>query len=337
MKDFPLVKDKPCISVIVPIYKAEKSICRCVDSILNQTFTDFELILVDDGSPDGCGTICDDYASKDVRVKTIHKSNGGVSSARQAGTDVAKGVYSIHVDADDWIEATMLEYLYQTAIAKDADMVVCDYILELPHKTKYIRQCPPSLSAEFLLRQYLSGTFHAALWNKLIKTSCYRQTDFPKGINYGEDLFVVGNMLHCGSIINVAYVGKAFYHYDNTCSCNITGQLTGSILDAQINLTDYFVQHFDNGKYERELKTLCIGAKRMALELGIYGKKEFMTLYEQVNSDLKIERGYMRFFPSLCLYMAVRGAYKQGVIFLRLWNYLTRVIVRLLSERRICR
>ena len=99
----------PQISVIVPIYNVEKYIHKCIDSILSQTFTDFELILVDDGSPDKCGEICEQYAIKDDRIKVIHKENGGLSDARNVGVQYVNGGYTIFVDSDDWIESTMIE------------------------------------------------------------------------------------------------------------------------------------------------------------------------------------------------------------------------------------
>lgn len=117
----------PKVSIIVPVYKAEKYINRCIDSILAQTYTDWELLLVDDGSPDRSGEICDEYAKKDSRIRVFHKENGGVSSARQMGQDKASGEYTIHADPDDWMEPTMLEELYAKAKEDDADMVLCDF------------------------------------------------------------------------------------------------------------------------------------------------------------------------------------------------------------------
>ena len=98
----------PLVSIIVPVYKAEQWLHRCVDSILAQTMTDFELLLINDGSPDKSGEICDEYAAKDSRVRVFHKENGGVSSARQMGLDNVTGEYVIHCDPDDWIEPNML-------------------------------------------------------------------------------------------------------------------------------------------------------------------------------------------------------------------------------------
>ena len=120
----------PSISIIVPVYKAEPYLHRCVDSLLAQTFTDFEVLLIDDGSPDRSGEICDDYARKDARVRVFHQENGGVSVARQRGLDEALGEYTIHADPDDWVEPDMLEALYRKAKEDDADMVICDFVNE---------------------------------------------------------------------------------------------------------------------------------------------------------------------------------------------------------------
>ena len=118
----------PIISVIVPIYNVEYYLYRCVDSVLAQTFTDFELILVDDGSPDNCGNICDEYAEKDNRIYVIHKKNGGLSDARNAGLDVAKGDYIIFVDSDDYIESDLLEKAV-SVLKKHPEALVCYGIL----------------------------------------------------------------------------------------------------------------------------------------------------------------------------------------------------------------
>ena len=106
----------PKVSIIVPIYKAEKYLHRCVDSIIAQTFTDWELLLVDDGSPDRSGEICDEYTGRDNRIRVIHKENGGVSSARNAGLDVAKGQWVVFVDSDDWCEAYYLADFFKEGI-----------------------------------------------------------------------------------------------------------------------------------------------------------------------------------------------------------------------------
>ena len=107
----------PLVSIIVPVYNAEKTLNKCVDSILNQTFQDWELLLIDDGSTDRSGELCDEYANKDSRVRVFHKINEGVSSARNVGLDNAKGQWITFVDADDWIDKNMYQELYNTAVS----------------------------------------------------------------------------------------------------------------------------------------------------------------------------------------------------------------------------
>ena len=115
------------VSVILPVYNASDYLHQCMDSIVGQTLKDIEIILVDDGSPDNCGKICDEYAAKDTRIKVIHKENGGLSSARNAGMEVAEGEYIGFVDSDDWIESDMYMTLWQKAKDINADLVNCDY------------------------------------------------------------------------------------------------------------------------------------------------------------------------------------------------------------------
>lgn len=126
----------PKISFILPIYGVEKYLNQCVDSILGQTFSDFEVILVDDGSPDRCGEICDAYAAQDSRVKVIHKKNAGVSAARNTGIDAATGEWAYFVDSDDWLEPDAAETLYQAAMRTGADCVMSDVLVHYPKRPK---------------------------------------------------------------------------------------------------------------------------------------------------------------------------------------------------------
>lgn len=203
----------PKISVIVPVYKAEAYLHRCVDSILAQTFQDFEVLLIDDGSPDRSGEICDEYARKDRRVRVFHKENGGVSSARQCGMDNAQGEYTIHADPDDWVEPDMLEELYRKAKEEDADMVICDYYTEEKGRTKYIVQKPSDLNHETVLCE-LFQQLHGSCCNKLVRRACYKEfgVKFPEELSYCEDLFVNTCLLSHSMV--VVYLPKAFYHYD---------------------------------------------------------------------------------------------------------------------------
>lgn len=136
------------ISVIVPAYNAQKSISRLIESLLSQTLKEFEILLIDDGSTDGTAGICDEYASKHTQLPTIkvfHKKNEGVAVARQLGVDNACGEYSIHADADDWVEPTMLEEMYNKAVEENADVVICDFYANDGNMENYIKQQPDAL------------------------------------------------------------------------------------------------------------------------------------------------------------------------------------------------
>lgn len=213
-------KGNPKVSVIVPVYKAESYLRKCVDSLLVQTFTDFEMILVDDGSPDRSGEICDGYARKDSRVKVIHKSNGGVGTARQCGMDNACGEYTIHADPDDWVEPNMLEELYAKAVEYDADMVLCDFYSEVaPGESIYVEQRPVALSPRGI-QNGLFQRLHGSLCNKLVRRACYKKGNvrIPDGLNVSEDLWVCLCLLEV--VEKVAYLPKAYYHYDRYSNVN---------------------------------------------------------------------------------------------------------------------
>lgn len=211
----------PLVSIIVPVYKAETYIHQCVDSLLAQTYQNIEVILVDDGSPDRCGEICDEYAARDTRVKVIHQLNGGVGKARQTGIEHAIGVYSIHADPDDWVDPTMIEEMVAKAKEDAADMVICDFFEE-NRTNRYCKHLAmesapsPAIIEKRLIRHELSGY----LWNKMFRRECCGDIDFPSDITLLEDELFIIRVLRTGSIKRVAYLPKAFYHYrtDNTSS-----------------------------------------------------------------------------------------------------------------------
>ncbi len=229
--------ENPQISVIVPVYKAENYLHKCVDSLLAQTFTNFEIILVDDGSPDRSGEICDEYAKKDSRIKVIHKENGGVSSARQCGIDNARGEYTIHADPDDWVENNMLEELYRKAKEDDADMVICDFYIENENKTTYIKQKPISLNYKAMICE-LFQQLHGSCWNKLIRRTCYVDNDvkFPLDFSYCEDL--IFNIRLIKNDIKIAYLPLAFYHYEQ--NVNVNSLVMNRSVETNIKLFQLF-------------------------------------------------------------------------------------------------
>lgn len=206
------MENVPAISVIMPIYKAEKYLNKAIDSILAQTYKNFELLLVDDGSPDASGIICDEYASIDNRIRVFHKENGGVSSARQLGLDNAIGEYVIHADPDDWIESDMLADLYKVAKQENADLIICDFFVNIDNKQIYIEQRPRSLDYQ-TVQCDLFRKLHGSSSNKLIRRECFKRfgIKYPEDLSFCEDLFVNTSLLLHD--IKVSYLHKAFFHY----------------------------------------------------------------------------------------------------------------------------
>jgi glycosyltransferase involved in cell wall biosynthesis len=248
----------PAISIIVPVYNAEKTIRKCVDSLLNQTFENFEILLVDDGSPDKCGEICDEYSTKDNRVRVFHKENGGVASARQCGIDNALGEYTIHADPDDWVETNMLMALYTKAKSDDADMVICDYYEDGTKCSKYRCQRPTALDHLTVLKDVFSK-LHGSCWNKLIKRDCYIRYNvrFPLKVSYCEDQFVMASFLK--NNINIQYLPQAYYHYVNILTKDsLSRHYDAATYMEDVSLIKLYYENFKDIPFYR-----CILSKRI--------------------------------------------------------------------------
>ena len=229
----PASSDKPCVTVIVAAYNAARTLPRSLDSILGQTFTDFEVVLVDDGSCDETPQLVAAYAEKDPRLRVLRQDNQGVAVARQRGLDAARGEFTIHVDADDWVEPDMLESLVACAREKGADLVVCDYY-EISGGTEKRRVQKPSAETAPALMGDLFYNLHGSLWNKLIRLSCIRDYDirFIPGMNQCEDQYFCLRLL--AHPVRVAYLDKACYHYDMSQNAQ---SLVNRGLSAQTRLT----------------------------------------------------------------------------------------------------
>lgn len=202
----------PRLSVIVPVYKVEKYIHKCVDSILNQTFTDFELILVDDGSPDNCGKICDNYAKQDNRIRVIHKENGGLSDARNFGIDSAKGEIIGFVDSDDDIDLDMYKSMIGYLDDNNLDVVCADTYVIRNNKRKFSPRY--SENKVFTKKEgttaILNGSLDNAAWNKIYKRCVIGDVRYPKGRVY-EDVATTYKFLFAAK--RIGYVPKPFYNY----------------------------------------------------------------------------------------------------------------------------
>ncbi len=216
---------KPAISIIVPVYNAEKYIGRCLDSILAQTFSDYELILVNDGSTDTSGKICDDYSRLENRISVVHKPNGGQSTARNAGVEIAKGSYLGFVDADDYIAPTMLQTLYDLVISYQADISECGYISVFKDREVV---CEFGKGIEFgegnyLTEKFINADIFYGVVTKLFKASLFDHVHFPHGRIY-EDTWMTLNF--CLEPLKYVRTEQPLYYYDQTASSTLRSELT---------------------------------------------------------------------------------------------------------------
>ncbi len=207
--------EKDLISIIVPVYNVGQYLDRCMTSILQQTYRRLEIILVDDGSTDSSPAKCDAYARKDSRVRVIHKPNGGLSDARNAGLAVASGDYIGYVDSDDWIEPDMYEQMHQACAAHGAQLAVCRYFCEYKdHTVAGGGGSVVPLSREALLEIYISGheeyVIYNSVWSKLFHRDLVSGALFPKGRN-SEDIMYTTRAF-C-KVERAVYLDQCFYHY----------------------------------------------------------------------------------------------------------------------------
>lgn len=249
---------EPLISIIVPIYNVEKYLNRCIESIVNQTYKNLEIILVDDGSPDNCPQICDQWKEKDNRIKVIHKENGGLSDARNVGLDITQGEYIAFVDSDDYIHVKMYETLITVLLEKDCDIVQCDFskvadgqqvnneLLEYKVKEYNVKEALYSLINENPLKQ--------VVWNKLYKKYIFDTLRFEVGKLNEDDFFTYQAFDKCKKICSIN-VSLYYYLVRDT---SIMGEkftirrLDG--LEARINRYNFLKEKYiDLASYDKKI------------------------------------------------------------------------------------
>lgn len=248
----------PKISVIVPVYKVEPYICRCVDSILSQTYSDFELILVDDGSPDGSGSICDEYAARNSRISIIHKSNAGVSTARNKGVQLVIGDYVTFIDSDDWISTYYLSKMASEAIEHKAQMVICGIYMDAQPEQ------PDALGKDEIdalvmtnresITKYASDNLanispvYRSPCCKLIRTTIVKAVPFPADRSYAEDAACVYLWMWKSNVI-VSISDQLYFYYanpDSACHAEMKMNVIGNFQTESEWIDFYKHNGFDN-------------------------------------------------------------------------------------------
>ena len=282
----------PKVSVIVPVYNTEKYLHRCIDSILAQTFTDLELLLIDDGSTDNSATIWDEYAAKDSRVRVFHKENGGVSAARNVGLDNAKGKWITFVDADDWIEDNAFEYFKNTHAE---DVIVNPYFESYEGKI-YVKDCASlsitsSLQKEAFLKRYLHTGLLTTVCSKIYKRDIIGDIRFDKNIIVGEDTLFFLNIIDRTNRISTLP-----YSYYNYRMFRPIGKyrlsIKESIYSMQMLWMSYEKLNIRNPLFEKAL--FCNHKSYCQLEIEQnpyewYNNKFVKNIYSKVKKQLTIE------------------------------------------------
>lgn len=238
---------QPLVSIIVPIYKVESYLRRCLDSIVNQTYTNLEIILVDDGSPDACPQICDEYAAKDKRIMVIHKENGGLSDARNAGLDTCKGNYISFVDSDDWVTKNYIECLLNIAISEDADITIGNHFFA--YKGHIDKATPFKSSAysqkeainQIITQQTLSW---GASWGKIYKKRIFDNYKFPIGKVHEDDYTSYKFVYEAKKIFCINQYLYYYFQRDNSISKT----------DTTYDFTDVMEEQFTFLCQNKELK-----------------------------------------------------------------------------------
>ena len=282
----------PELSIIVPVYKVEKYLPKCIDSIQTQTFSDFELILIDDGSPDRCGEICDEYAAKDSRIVVIHQNNAGVSAARNAGLDIAKGTYIGFVDSDDWIEPNMYQLLVAAAEGHRADVSICGSnewsengtLLRSDLQEKGVFDQDQLLNAMYSVPNPLGGI----LWNKLLRRKNINSVRFHEDLRNCEDnVFLVESFFHVSSGVKIPTPLYNVLLRQNSAS------RSGNIQQVYHTVCG-FVEVRNLLKTVPHNKKLDTLAANMVLDNCVRFGKTIMEIHSNTNADCYVELAGIR-------------------------------------------
>ncbi len=271
----------PKLSIIIPVYNAAKYLSQCIDSVLAQTFTDFELILVNDGSTDESEKICLSYKEQDSRIKYIYKENGGAASARKTGLEYAEGEYIGWVDSDDWIEPEMFQVLYENAVVNKTDISACGVVQEYADRKNLLvpDMNDYSKSIDLLLFSYC---------NKIIKKELFHTAEiaFPIGISEYEDVAVTFKLL-CNTR-NICFVPAAFYHY-RMSNISVTHSLKAEqLLQNRLSVTEnnlaYAKAHSVNEYSLILAERMLLTAKQAYIDNPqIFKPKKWRSIHPEIN------------------------------------------------------
>lgn len=241
------------ISIIVPVYKVEKYLSACIESVLAQTYPDWELLLVDDGSPDSCPAICDEYAQKDSRIRAIHKENGGVSSARNRGLDEAKGGWIMFLDSDDMLVSCALTILYERINQTLADVVCCQ--IQMVSETgntigkSIVFPCERLSNIEYIER-LSAGKGILGVPAKLYRKELIENVRFKEGLKIGED-YLFQLMVFYNTTSQIEIVSDCLYLY-RIISSSVTRSKSDALLEMRNQLINALIEFYENADFDKK-------------------------------------------------------------------------------------
>jgi len=278
------------VSIVIPVYKVEKYLDRCMSSVLGQTYQNLEIIMVDDGSPDQCPQLCDEYASRDSRIRVIHKENGGQSSARNAGLDIMSGDYCFFVDSDDFIHAGTVEYLMNLSLKYNADLVQCanDWGSneEFATSPNYEDDKPEYLDDNSI---FSSPKNNVTLWSKLYRSSLWKDVRMPIGKS-NEDDYTTWKLYYRANAVVVTDL-RLYYNFVNADGISAGLRKVPNItypIEAYHERIAFFDEKGENGlsvlskwRYSLYLM-LAMGSENLRKEDKITLVKEYRLIYKDV-------------------------------------------------------
>ena len=278
--------DSPIISVIVPVYNVEQYLPHCIDSILTQTFTDFEVLLIDDGSTDNSGRICDEYAKKDNRIRVFHKENGGVSSARNVGLDNAEGEFLGFVDGDDILSPVYLMILLKALEDLHVDLVIAQYTSKSSDAVSLNEEImfwEVKDSVIYLENAFCNDMIDGYLWNKLFKRDIVLGNNirFRSDISVWEDmLFVVS---YCTFIRLIALIDNIIYYYRHR-NGSAVNRIDIRKAVGKLNVIESMIALFEHKNFKIE-KELLLMHKKLMLEIGVHIVKMKILKYRKYSNS----------------------------------------------------
>lgn len=295
------------ISVIVPIYKVEAYLDECISSIVAQTHKNLEIILVDDGSPDNCGAICDAWAAKDSRIQVIHKENGGLSDARNAGIEIANGDYIAFVDSDDWIKPEMYETMLAALTRENADICACNILSCYADRQIKWGCCEYTTgnSEKILSMLYNDTAYPVSAWNKLYRRTLWAQIRFPKG-KICEDAFTTYLLTHQAK--RIVQITDPLYCYRIRENSIMTSAFSIKRMNEEEawRCNYQFVQQHYPRLYKASFDFYLQKVNCLIHTISKDCRKEFTREYEMLHQILRKNLGYIIFSSQLSLKYRVK-------------------------------